>query len=208
MIAVEHRKGRRLFIGTTNLDSLRPVTWNLGAIAASGKPGSLELIQKVLLASSSIPAIFPPVLIDVEASGGNYDELHVDGGAASQVFLYPLDVDWDSILHRLEVPGMPNTYIIRNSRLSPRWKAVKNKIAAIASRSIKSLIRTQGIGDLYQIYLAAQRDGLNFHLTRISDDFNEVPSEMFDPIYMKKLFEYGRNKAKSARPWTKEINTE
>lgn len=30
-IAIEHNKGRRLFIGTTNLDAERPVIWNIGA---------------------------------------------------------------------------------------------------------------------------------------------------------------------------------
>jgi len=29
-IAREHRRGRRLFIGTTNLDAMRPVLWNIG----------------------------------------------------------------------------------------------------------------------------------------------------------------------------------
>ena len=37
-IAAEHRKGRRLFIGTTNLDADRPVMWNIGAIANSTDP--------------------------------------------------------------------------------------------------------------------------------------------------------------------------
>ncbi|MEE9142444.1 MAG: patatin-like phospholipase family protein, partial [Gammaproteobacteria bacterium] len=37
-VAAEHRKGRRLVIGTTNLDAQTPVVWNMGAIAESGQP--------------------------------------------------------------------------------------------------------------------------------------------------------------------------
>jgi predicted acylesterase/phospholipase RssA len=88
-IAAEYRKGRVLVIGTTNLDARRAVLWNIGAIAASGHPKSLELIRTLMIASASIPAAFPPVLIDVEVDGKRYQEMHVDGGAMTQVFLYP-----------------------------------------------------------------------------------------------------------------------
>ena len=88
-IADAYRKGRLLLIGTTSLDEQRPVIWNIGAIAASGRPGALELVRKVLLASASIPGAFPPVLIDVEAAGRRYQEMNVDGGAVAQTFLYP-----------------------------------------------------------------------------------------------------------------------
>jgi hypothetical protein len=86
-VATEHRKGRRLLVGTTNLDAGRPVIWNIGAIAASGDPKALELIHDVLLASAAIPLVFPPLFVEVESDGSRYDEIHVDGGASSQVFL-------------------------------------------------------------------------------------------------------------------------
>ena len=37
-IAREYGEGRLLLIGTTDLDAQRPVIWNIGALAASGKP--------------------------------------------------------------------------------------------------------------------------------------------------------------------------
>ncbi len=92
-LAEEHRNGRRLFIGTTNLDARRPVIWNITAIAASGAPDAQELIIDVLLASASIPGAFPPVFIQVEQDGMKYDEIHVDGGAVQQAFVYPSTVD-------------------------------------------------------------------------------------------------------------------
>ncbi len=113
-IAAESEKGRSLYIGTTHLDAGRPVIWNIGNIARSGHPGALNLIRRVLLASASIPAIFPPVLLEVEADGRSYDELHVDGGVTTQVFLYPTGIEWSRVLEKLRVPGVPRIYIIRN----------------------------------------------------------------------------------------------
>jgi predicted acylesterase/phospholipase RssA len=85
-IAEGHENGRRLYIGTTDLDGRRPVVWDLGAIAASGKPDSRELICKLLLASAAIPAFFPSVEIPVEVDGKKYLERHVDGGLTQPLF--------------------------------------------------------------------------------------------------------------------------
>lgn len=162
-IAEEHRKGRVLLIGTTNLDAQRPVIWNIGLIAASGLPNAKDLIHDILLASASIPVAFPPVIIEVEANSERYDEMHVDGGGASQMFLYPLGLDWRRVEEKLAVKGTPQVFMIRNSMLEPKWETVERKIGPIAGRTISSLIRTQGLGDMFRIYLGTQRDGLDYH---------------------------------------------
>ena len=202
-IAAAHREGRTLNIGTANLDSMRPVIWRIGAIANSGHPRALELIRKILLASASIPVAFPPVLIDVTVDGERYDELHVDGGAASQVFLYPVGVDFDHVLAKMKVPGRPKVYIIRNARLDPIYEQVENKLFPIAGRSLNSIIRTQGIGDLYRIFVETCRDGLDFNLAYIPDDFTETPQAEFDSDYMQKLFWMAFRRAKEGYPWEK-----
>ena len=202
-IAAAHREGRTLNIGTANLDSMRPVIWRIGAIANSGHPDALELIRKILLASASIPAFFPPVLIPVEVDGKKYDELHVDGGAASQVFIYPPGIDYDRVLERLAVPGRPKVYIIRNSRLVPIYEQVRNKLFPIAGRSLESLIRTQGIGDLYRIYLETCRDGMDFNLAYIPAEFTMESNEEFDPQYMKELFDLAYERGKEGYDWEK-----
>lgn len=202
-IAAEYKKGRRLWVGTTNLDAKRPVIWNIGLIASSGQPDALELIHNVILASASIPAAFPPVLIEVEADGKRYDELHVDGGTASQVFLYPAGLDWRIVAQKLEVKGTPKVYVIRNSILKPVWETVKPKIMPIAGYSIDSLIRTQGIGDMYLIYLDCKRDGIDYNLAYIPDDFSIKPKEDFDPVYMGKLYDLAYQLAKNGYPWDK-----
>jgi hypothetical protein len=200
-IAEEHRTGRRLYLGTTDLDQMRPRIWDIGAIASSGQPGSKELVHRIMLASASIPGVFPPVRIEVEADGQFYDELHVDGGTTSQVFVYPAALNWRSLLKLLEVPGAANIYVIRNSALKPDREAVEPKLASIAGRSISSLIRTQGIGDLYLIFMLARRDGGNYRLAYIPDDFDEESKEPFDTAYMNKLFERGYEMSKNGYPW-------
>jgi hypothetical protein len=200
-LADKFRQGRLVFIATTNIDAGRPVIWNISRIAASGEPFALDLIHQILLASASIPVAFPPVAIDVEAQGRQYHELHVDGGTASQVFLYPAGIPWDEMLARLEVPAAPQAYIIRNSRLDPRASSINRKLLPIADRTISSLIRTQGIGDLYRIYALAERDGLEFNLAHIPEEFDAIPTEMFDPVYMKKLYEMAFEMAKDGYEW-------
>lgn len=200
-IADEYRKGRELYIGTTNLDALRPVIWDIGLIASSGKPGVKELIHDILLASASIPVTFPPVMIEVEARGERFDEMHVDGGATSQVFLYPLGIDWGRVKQKVKVKGTPQVYLIRNSILEPKWKTLERSVPSIAGRTVSSLIRTQGIGDMYQIYLATKRDGLKYHLAYIPGAFDVESKEPFDTEYMNKLYELGYNMAIKGYPW-------
>ncbi|WP_226664752.1 patatin-like phospholipase family protein [Microbulbifer aggregans] len=202
-IAREHRTGRRLFIGTFNLDAGRSVIWNIGAIANSHYPRKKRLIQEVLLASASIPAAFPPVMIPVVAGGAEYEEMHVDGGSGSQVFVYPAAVDWRQINSKLNVQGQPQVFVIRNSMLRAENNAVKRHILPIASRSIGSLIRTQGIGDLFQIYTLCMRDGNDFNLAYIPSNFGVAPTERFDPIYMRHLFDLGYRMALHDDPWKK-----
>jgi hypothetical protein len=104
-----------LLIGTTDLDARRPVIWNIGKIAASGQPRALKLVQDILVASAAIPGAFPPVMIDVEVDGKPYQEMHVDGGASAQVFLYPpgLNVRASGVVRERRL------YVIRNARLDP-----------------------------------------------------------------------------------------
>lgn len=199
-IARERRKGRLLLIGTTNLDAGRPVIWDVGAIADSGKPGALDLIRDVVLASASIPIAFPPVLIEVEAGGEVYDEMHTDGGVSRQTFLFQLSPAEDAF-ERLDIVGKGNAYVIRNARLEPTWRPVERSMLAIASRSAGAMVYTQGLGDLYREFLGAMKFGFNYNLAYIPADFTAKSQEMFDPVYMRELFQFSYDKAVGGYPW-------
>lgn len=198
-IAREYARGRILLIGTTNLDSQRGVIWNIGAIAASGDPRALDLFRSILIASAAIPAAFPPVMIDVEANGEPYQEMHVDGGALTQVFLYPPSFRIDSG----EIVRDRRVYVIRNSRLDSSWADVQRRTLSIAMRAVDSLIQTQGIGDLYRMYLTSQRDNVDFNLAFIPEEFSQKPKEGFDPVYMGQLFDLAYKAARDGYSWSK-----
>lgn len=205
-IAREHERGRILLIGTTNLDARHPIIWNMGAIAASGAPVALELFRRILLASAAIPGAFPPTMIPVEVDGKPYQEMHVDGGAAAQVFLYPPRMVEVAESMGLEVgAGRTGTlYILRNAQLGASWEPVERRTISIANRAISSLIHSQGIGDLYRIYVTAQRDRLDFNLAYVEPDFKfEGKKEEFDPPFMIALYDYGYRKAAQSYGWQK-----
>ncbi|MEH6579409.1 MAG: hypothetical protein V7731_20275 [Amphritea sp.] len=92
--------------------------------------------------------------------------------------------------------------MIRNAFLEPDFNGVTRNLLPIASRSIESLIRTQGVGDLYQIYTLCQRDGNVFNLAYIPADFDLEPTEGFDPVYMTALYELGLKMAKAGYQWS------
>ena len=200
-IAAEHARGRVLLIATTDLDSRKPVVWNIGKIAASGNPGALQLVRDVLVASASIPGAFPPVMIDVELDGQRYQEMHVDGGTTAQVFLYPSAFNLRELAAELGIERERRLYIIRNAHLEADWQSVERRTLPILGRAVESLIQTQGVGDLYRIYLLSQRDEIAYHLAIIGPEFQVEQSGDFDPAYMRALFDYGYQLAKDGFAW-------
>lgn len=202
-IADQYKKGRLLLVATTNLDSQIPVIWNLTKIAASGKPGSLDLFRSLMIASAAIPGAFPPVLIDVIAAGHRYQEMHVDGGATTQVFLYPPALRIAKLLQDRNESRERKLFIIRNARLDHDWVQVERRTLPIIQKAIASLIQTQGIGDLYRLYLTAKQDRIDFNLAFIPKAFNAAHSEEFDRSYMESLFEFGYTLASKGNPWVK-----
>ena len=203
-IAAEYAKGRMLLIGTVDLDAHRPVIWNITEIAASHHPGALELVQSLLIASSAIPATFPPVMINVEVDGKKYQEMHVDGNTAAQVFIYPAAVRLNEVAQTVGGDRERKLYIIRNARLDPDWAQVERRTLPIALQAINTLIQYQGIGDLYRIYTVTQRDGIDFNLAYIPPSFNTPHTKDFDTVYMRALYDLGYDMAKKGYTWSKQ----
>lgn len=203
-IAREHKRGRRLLVGTTNLDAGRPVIWDIGAIASSGVPGRRQLIQDILIASASVPGVFPPVKITVVADGQTFDEMHVDGGTSNQAFLFPSNFsvkEGDRQFSRGKLKR--ELFVIRNGKVTAEFAEVKPRLASIVSRSISTLIKTQGIGDLYRLYTNAQRDGIAFRAIWIPESFTMTEKSPFDTAYMKALYDLGYKMGRNGIPWEK-----
>jgi predicted acylesterase/phospholipase RssA len=203
-IAAEYQKGRLLLIGTTDLDARQGVIWNMTRIASSKDPRALELFRAIMVTSAAIPGAFPPTMIDVEAGGKAHQEMHVDGGAVAQVFLYPPTIRTaDASRKAPPVQRERRAFIIRNSRLDSDWAEVERRTLSISGRAISSLIHSQGIGDLYRIYVTTQRDRVDFNLAYIPKEFEAPHPEEFDTEYMRQLFAFAYDRAARGYPWAK-----
>lgn len=201
-IAQERAKGRFLLVGTTNIDAQRPVYWDMGRIAQHGGPRSGELFRKILLASTALPGLFPPVHFDVVAGGKRYEEMHVDGGATHGVFLSPVEFSFREIDRAVGMKVDRRLWVIRNGKLAPEYKVTSETTLAIAQRSLETLSRSQGIGDLARIYIKAKTDGMQFRMAFIPESFNAPRPAPFDNSYMKALFALGQKLGREGYPWS------
>ncbi len=203
-IAAEYSKGRALQIATTDLDSGRPVIWNMGAIAASPAPGALELFRKIMVASASIPGVVSPVLFDVEVDGERYQEMHVDGGVIAQTYVYPRDIlkEWARVTGK-PIQRAVHVYVVLNGRMQPEWKDTKRRTVEIGNRAIRTLVQSQGIGDVDRIYTIALEDRVDFNLAYIGPEFSYPHAEVFDNAFMKRLYDYAYALGASGKAWHK-----
>jgi len=200
-IAAEHARGRRLLIVTTNLDTQRTVIWDMGRIAAIGSPQALDLFRDVLAASASIPVVFPPMLIDAEANGHRFQEMHVDGGVTAPVLTLP-----EAFLLRNGAFGgglRMNIYVLINDKVERDFQLVPNATVDIAARASASVTKTQIRSVLYETYDFARRNNLGFNLTYIEKDIPSPGSFGFATSYMRSLYRYGYDKAKTGNFWAK-----
>ncbi|HEX9328235.1 MAG TPA: patatin-like phospholipase family protein [Reyranella sp.] len=204
-IAAAYDSGRLLLIASTDIDAQVPVIWNIGAIAKSGHPKAADTIRRILLASAAIPGAFPPSMIEVTMDGKTYQEMHVDGGAVVQTFLYPSALTRNRAQRKRS--GQPvvdaRAFIIRNGRLDPEWAAVERRTLGIAGRAITTMIAISGYNDVIRIYAITQRDGIDYNLAFIGSDFNKVLPSAFDSGYMRALYDYGYQQALRGYDWAK-----
>jgi hypothetical protein len=201
-VADAHARGRRLYVGTTDLDSQQFMIWNLGMIASSGHPDALELFREVVLASASIPVAFPPVFFEVEAGGERYDEMHVDGAVAANLFVTGGVIR--PALARSEGkrgPGREHYYIIHNGQLAARPSPTKRSVRAIALRSLDVASRTGMQDELARIYVLALRETAGYSWIGIPQGINLTGAEIFDPTVMRELFELGYRNALAGPEW-------
>jgi predicted acylesterase/phospholipase RssA len=200
-IAAEHTKGRDLLIVTTNLDTQRTVIWDMGRIAAIRSTQALDLFRDVMAASASIPVVFPPMLIDAEANGHRFQEMHVDGGVTAPVLTLP-----EAFLLRNGAPARGlrmNIYVLVNDKVERDFQLVQNSTIDIAARTSASVTKTQIRSVLYETYDFARRNNFGFHLTYIDKNLPSPTSFGFEAGYMRSLYQYGYDKAKTGDFWAK-----
>jgi predicted acylesterase/phospholipase RssA len=195
-IAAEHARGRRLFVVTTNLDAGRRVIWNMGAIAARGDEAALKLFRAVLLASASIPGVFPPVLIDAQSHGKPVQELHNDGTITAPFFIAP-----ETTLAGTGTVRLPTKqiYVIANAKLTQQFDMTTMLTAAVLGRSISLALQSGLRTELLLTLAAAQKQGITVNVGQIGPEFEHPSRGIFDPDYMKALFDFGVEQAKQGK---------
>jgi hypothetical protein len=203
-IASEDAKGRRLLVVTTNLDVQRAVIWDIGAIAANGGAKAYKLCRDVLTASASIPVVFAPQLIDVDANGHSFKEMHVDGSVSTPVFTLP-----DMFLLGGKTiatgPAQPQLYVIVNQRIGPDFEVVPDQTLKIAERSIGTMTRVGTQAALAQTYKFARSKSMGFHLSYIGEDAPKTPGSDFATGTMRDLYAYGHDKARAGSFWETKV---
>lgn len=201
-VAAEHRAGRRLYMGTADLDSRHFVVWNMGLIASRETPQALALFRRVMLASASIPIAFPPVLIEVDVHGHRYDEMHVDGFVAANIFLHAGIIDPQRIYNRLSrAPATYDTFMIHNGQLNAASDPAERSLRGIAFRTIEVAGRAGMIGDLFREYAYARRDRARFAWVTIDSSLALADAASFDPVRMKVLYDIGHARALEGPVW-------
>ena len=202
-VAAEHRKGRRLYIGTTDLDARRPVIWDMGHIAGEDTDAARELFRMVVLASASIPGFFPPVRIPVTINGEKYVERHVDGGVTSSIFVRP---PWLTPADRRDPAksGLygSNVYVMIAGKLYADEEEVKPRSLSVLGSSVSTLLYSQAQDALFKLYFASALTGMNFKVAAVPEDVScKIDSTDFNPEAMTRLFEEGRARAKGKDLW-------
>ena len=198
-IAEEHAKGRDLLIVTTDLDTQRTAVWDMGRIAEIRTPQALSLFRNVMAASASIPVVFPPMMIDAEANGNHFQEMHVDGGVTAPVLTLP---EAFILRNGAFVRGARITiYILINNKVERDFQLVPNSTIDIAARASASVTKTQTRSILYETFDFARRNNFGFNLTYIDKGFPSSGSSGFETNYMRSLYQYGYDKAKTGNFW-------
>ncbi len=192
-VAREWRKGRRLYVASTDLDAGVTLFWDMGRIAASPSPDRLRLYRQVLMASAAVPGVFQPVYIRV----GDRTVMNVDGGAKVSLAFRSFMIDPKGTNERI--------WTIVNGHISYRGAEEKAGANApsIVGRSIAEMLRTITYRTLVRTYVMARNGGAKFGLAYLPDDVAEPNPIKFDPVDMQRLFDYGLGVGKAGK-WATE----
>jgi predicted acylesterase/phospholipase RssA len=204
-VAREHASGRRLYVGTTNLDTKSLVVWDLGAIAAGDDPHKVGLIREVLLASCAVPGLLPPVPITVGVNNRPRSELHVDGGVNVSLFLPPSVLG----LRRCEDGPAAATgttvHAIVAGKLRPEGRPVERRFLRVSGESLAAMLQARLEGDLLKVYVQSRHAGAAFRLTGVPE---EVPLDAnwmgLDGPALRRLFDAGYEVGAGGTAWRTE----
>ncbi len=213
LVAAEHSAGRRLFVGSTNLDANLFTIWDMGAIASSGRPDRLTRYIDVLMASAAFPIAFQPVYIEVEGKNGTYTQMHADGGIRETAFYFDFLDELYAAAARadLNVDNFHQEfYLLINGSVSHSsqvlYQPVSGRLKDVTGATIQSLMHRVTRGSVFRLWVQAMMDGSDFHLSFIPEDFEFSTHALeFKPEESIELFELGYRQSIEGRAWATQL---
>lgn len=200
-LAAEHKKGRRLYIGTTNLDTRRFVVWDIGAIACRAESrdradlkATGKLIVDILIASCSLPGVFPPVEIEVEVDGKKYTELHADGGVICTVWVPPhvLDAVAPDPTRPAQLQAPADVYCVLAGKSFIEVGSVRKSVFDVLQVFLATAQTAGHRRDVSNLYHLTKLSGANFRLAAVPNEMATNSSGLdFDREVMSGLFDEG-----------------
>lgn len=206
-MAQQSRAGKGLVISSTDLDLGRQKFWEVGAESeAAVKDGQYDRVQRILLASAAIPAVFPPVQIG--------ESIYGDGGVTANVF-FRLDVRNPSAFFprwRAAHPDRPfpkvRYWVIINNQARHIPKTVQARWPEVIGPSLEAAVRSATLAEVR--WLAAQADYVNtrygtdieVRVVSIPDDWRPPVEGDFQKQTMESLTDLGRALGSDPGSWT------
>jgi hypothetical protein len=214
-IAKEHADGRRLYIGTTNIDTGQLTVWDMGAIASSNRADKYEHFREIIYASTALPVYLPPAYMEVDVDGKKYYQMHVDGGIYTQVFMIGLLINWTEVLHFKKDDNLnfnATLYTVANRKYRQRdiYKPIEQSTFDIIEAYVLTEMDLLFDRSMYRLYQSCEQKNIHFKMATIPakmPDVISVPTE-FDPDKMLKLFNIGYSLGLEDIQWQRKIDFE
>jgi len=212
-VALEHKKGRRLYIGTTNIDTGQLIVWDMGSIASSDRPDKYQRFCDIVYASSALPIYLPPQYMKVEADGKDYYQMHIDGGIYAQVFMIGLLVNWSEILEFKETDNTNfdvTLYTVSNRKYRQRdiYKPVEQAPFSIIEAYVLTEMDLLFDRSVYRLYSSCKEKGFKFKMATIPKKMKDIilnPIE-FNSKHMTELYNIGYKIGRNHIVWQEEIS--
>ena len=178
---IGREKNKRLYIGTTNLDRGEFVFWDMVDIASKKK---YDLYRSILLASSAVPILYPPVFIN--------NNMNVDGGVSGSIFV-PNDI--------LHLNKIKNVYVVYNGKPNAVGRIeTKNNLKDLA---IRNLLVMNERTNILSLMLLESNPTVNFYLSCANDV--DLVSFKFDQVQVQKIYNAGEDFGKN-KEWERNLN--
>jgi Patatin-like phospholipase len=198
-VAAESSRGRLLLVGTTDLDHERTVIWDMGRIAAEGGERGRRLFRDILVASASIPGVFPPVLIRVREGGLEFDEMHVDGSTTAPFFISPETGPMSP--EELRAFEGATVYVMVNGQLGGSTVTTPVRTVSIFRRGVDAALESSSRAAVEVALSVSNQAEMTLRVSEIPDDYPYTGWLDMGRANMGALFEFGARCAAQNGLW-------